>query len=56
MKNAHLECGIEVDDKVPKNSLLYFCILLYHTCIYNRFPEDEPSVSIQVEDIKKIKN
>ena len=27
MKNAHLECGIEVDDKVPKNSLLYFCIL-----------------------------
>jgi hypothetical protein len=28
MKNAHLECGTEVDDKVFKFALLYFCILL----------------------------
>jgi len=27
----------------------------YHNCIYNRLPEDEPSVSKYVEDIK-IKN
>jgi len=27
----------------------------YHNCIYNRLPEDEPSGSKQVEDIK-IKN
>ena len=24
---------------------------LYHNCIYNRLPEDEPSVSKHVEDI-----
>ena len=28
----------------------------YHNCIYNRLPEDEPSGSKHVEDIKKIKN
>jgi hypothetical protein len=27
----------------------------YHTCTYNRLPEDEPSVSKHVEDIVKIK-
>jgi hypothetical protein len=27
----------------------------YHSCIYNRLPEDEPAGSKQVEDIK-IKN
>ena len=26
--------------------------LLYHTCIYNPLPEDEPSGSKHVEDIK----
>jgi len=26
--------------------------LLYHNCIYNRLPEDEPSGSKHVEDIK----
>ena len=25
------------------------------TCIYNRLPEDEPSVSEHVEDIRKLK-
>ena len=28
----------------------------YHNYIYNRLPEDEPSVSKHVEDIEKIKN
>ena len=28
---------------------------LYHTCIYNRLPEDEPSVSKRVEDITRLK-
>ena len=27
----------------------------YRNCIYNRLPEDEPSGSKHVEDIKKIK-
>jgi hypothetical protein len=27
-----------------------------HNCIYNRFPENEPSVSKYIEDIKKNKN
>jgi hypothetical protein len=36
---------------------LYWCMLHlpYHNCIYSRLPEDEPSVSKYVEDIK-IKN
>ena len=29
--------------------------VLYHNCIYNRLPEDEPSGSKHVEDIKKLK-
>jgi hypothetical protein len=41
------------------NTLLYLqdCLYwstyntLYHTCIYNRLPEDEPSGSKHVEDI-----
>ena len=28
----------------------------YHNCIYNRLPEDEPSGSKHVEDIKKLEN
>jgi len=28
---------------------------LYHTCTYNRLPEDEPSGSKHVEDMVKIK-
>ena len=28
---------------------------LYHTCTYNRLPEDEPSSSKHVEDIVKTK-
>jgi len=31
------------------------CKILYHTCIYNRLPKDEPSGSKHVEDIIKIK-
>jgi hypothetical protein len=27
----------------------------YHNCIYNRLPENEPSGSKHVEDIKKLK-
>jgi hypothetical protein len=27
----------------------------YHNCVYNRLPEDEPSGSKHVEDIKKWK-
>jgi hypothetical protein len=27
----------------------------YHKCIYNRLPEDEPSVSKHVEDIRQLK-
>jgi len=27
----------------------------YHTCIYNRLPEDEPSGSKHVKDIEKLK-
>ena len=28
----------------------------YHTCTYNRLPEDEPSVSKHVENIVKLKH
>jgi len=31
------------------------CKTLYHSCIYSRLPEDEPSVSKHVEDTKKLK-
>jgi hypothetical protein len=31
---------------------LYYILTVYHTCIYKRLPEDDPSVSKQVEDIK----
>ena len=36
---------------------LYRCMqsVPYHNCIYNRLPEDEPSGSKHVEDIKKFK-
>jgi hypothetical protein len=27
----------------------------YHNCIYNRLPEDEPTGSEHVDDIKKLK-
>jgi hypothetical protein len=30
--------------------------VLYHNCTYNRLPEDEPSVSIHVKEVKKIEN
>ena len=30
-------------------------IVVYHNCIYNRLPEDEPYVSKHVEDIKNLK-
>ena len=29
--------------------------ITYHTCIHNRLPEDEPSGSKHVEDIKNLK-
>jgi hypothetical protein len=31
---------------------LYYILTLYHTCTYNRLPEDDPSASKQVEDVK----
>jgi hypothetical protein len=31
------------------------CIMVYHTCIYNHLPEDEPSGSKHVEGINKLK-
>jgi len=36
---------------------LYQCMynVPYHNCIYSRLPEDEPSDSKYVEDIKKLK-
>jgi hypothetical protein len=38
-----------------KGLLLQFQhIKSYHTCIYNRLPEDEPSSSKHVEDIEKL--
>jgi len=40
-----------------KTKKIYRCMYhaLYHACIYNHLPEDEPSSSKHVEDIK-IKN
>jgi len=35
--------------------IYYSIFIVYYTCIYNRLPEDEPSGSKHVEDIK-IKN
>jgi len=31
---------------------LYYILTPYHTCTYNRLPEDDPSVSKHVVDIK----
>jgi len=39
--------------KSQKNIVISICKnVLYRNCIYNRFPEDEPSGSKHVEDIK----
>jgi len=40
---------------VWSNTLFYLQDCLYHTCIYNCLPEDEPTGLKHVEDIKKIK-
>ena len=45
--------NFSIENTLPPTRLLILIrVILYHTCMYNRLPEDEPSGSKHAEDMK----
>ena len=46
---------LQEDGFIYRYGIVCFTCIGYHSCIYNRLPEDELSGSKHVEDIRKLK-